>query len=131
MFAWPAPSRPRCSHRAGLSVGEIGGGASLCSGGEAGLDDDTAKAQVDGELSSAAQYAELLTQLDSSRLFLALYGKDGALPAHRTVMSASGTAPAGTSAAPAKPPTPTTTTRTPPGPPRSATCAATAAPTTD
>jgi len=45
------------------------------------LDDDAAAADLDGQIITAAQCAELLTQLGSSRLFLALHDKDGDLQA--------------------------------------------------
>ncbi|MEJ7771625.1 MAG: hypothetical protein WKF51_06960 [Geodermatophilaceae bacterium] len=47
----------------------------------AGLDDDAAQAEVNGQSIGAAQCRELLTQLDSSRLFLALHDQTGALTA--------------------------------------------------
>jgi hypothetical protein len=45
------------------------------------LDDDSAEAEVDGHTVTAAQCAELLTQLHASRLFLALHDPHGGLTA--------------------------------------------------
>jgi len=46
-----------------------------------GLDDAAAQAEVDGHPITAAQCRELLSQLHSSRLFLALHGQHGGLQA--------------------------------------------------
>ncbi len=45
------------------------------------MDDDAAQAELDGQLISAAQCRELLGQLDSSRLLLALHDPNGTLTA--------------------------------------------------
>ncbi len=45
------------------------------------LDEQNAEAQANGEIITAAQCRELLTQLESSRLFLALHNPNGALKA--------------------------------------------------
>jgi len=50
-------------------------------GGGTGVDDSSAEAEVDGQTISAAQCRELLGQLSSSRLFLALHDPAGGLTA--------------------------------------------------
>lgn len=77
---------------------------------------------MDGQIISAAQCAELLTQLQTARTFPARPTARGCAqlipppgtgpPADSTDTSAPATAPADTWAAPAKPPTPTSTTTT-------------------
>ncbi|MBA3801143.1 MAG: hypothetical protein H0X18_19040, partial [Geodermatophilaceae bacterium] len=49
--------------------------------GDAGLNEDAAQADVDGHPITAAHCRELLAQLHSSRLFLALHGHNGGLQA--------------------------------------------------
>jgi len=63
------------------STAGTGSATGAGSGGGAGLDDDAAQAAVNGQPIGAAQCRELLTQLDSSRLFLALHDQTGALTA--------------------------------------------------
>lgn len=62
--------------------------------------DDYAEAEVDGQTISAAQCRELLTQLDSSRLFLALHNPDSGAcaPSRRTANSAAPPAAGGSAA---------------------------------
>jgi hypothetical protein len=64
------------------STAGTGSATGAGSGGGAGLDDDSsAEAEVDGQTISAAQCRELLGQLSSSRLFLALHDPAGGLTA--------------------------------------------------
>ena len=58
-----------------------GAGAGGARAGGSALDDDAAQAEVDGHTITAAHCRDVLAQLHSSRLFLALHGHNGGLQA--------------------------------------------------